>query len=395
MRVLLMPHSYYPTVGGTERVVRDLALGLKERGHTVAIVAGYNVDPTLPARGIVDGIPVRRFHYPHPALPWRHPENLLPFARWGLADLLGLDRLSRRWRPDVVHLHSLGNHMFHVSLWQRWHRFPFLVTTHGIDLTDGALSSNTMALGTRRVLRQCDFFTSVWESLVPLASEIWPPVREKTRVIRNGLPLDHYGPDRKNPTPIPPQPAPLLFAVGRLDPIKGFDVLLRAMPAVIRAEPRVRLVLAGVGPQEAELRELVHTLQLGENVVLWGLASPGEVASFLAAATLFVLPSRYDEASMTFYEAMASGSPILATCSDEMLGQVGEDAQAVQVPPDNPEALAQGIIEFLGQPERRAAMAQKNLAIMRRSYSLERVVSSYESLYLQAIAAHAARGARR
>jgi glycosyltransferase involved in cell wall biosynthesis len=104
--------------------------------------------------------------------------------------------------------------------------------------------------------------------------------------------------------------APLLLAVGRLSPEKGFDLLLRAFSQLRKSIPEARLVIAGIGAQEASLKADSAALGLNSAVTFAGhIADPW---LYYSAATLFVLPSRHEGMPNALLEAAAAGLPIVA-----------------------------------------------------------------------------------
>jgi glycosyltransferase involved in cell wall biosynthesis len=119
---------------------------------------------------------------------------------------------------------------------------------------------------------------------------------------------------------------PHLLAVGRLAPVKGFDLLLRALAQVRRHFPRTDLVIAGVGPEEAALRALSGDLGLSEAVRFAGYVR--RPAMYFPGATAFVLSSRHEGLPNALLEAAAAGLPIVALPSsggvvDLLRGQPG------------------------------------------------------------------------
>ena len=140
-------------------------------------------------------------------------------------------------------------------------------------------------------------------------------------VISNGVDIariDRMAGDAALPAGLPRGHGPLLVAMGRLAPQKGFDLLI----AALAGRPDLRLVIAGTGPEEANLRLLAHRLGAASRVHFAGfLENPFPL---IAAADLFVMPSRWEGASNALLEALACGVKIVATdCptgNAEMLG---------------------------------------------------------------------------
>jgi glycosyltransferase involved in cell wall biosynthesis len=166
--------------------------------------------------------------------------------------------------------------------------------------------------------------------------------RSRVHVIRNGIDraVFHPGPARDRS----PQDVPTIGALGRLVHQKGFDVLLKALPAVLAERP-VRLVVAG----EGELRGELEHAAAGLPVSLPGaLKGGGAVADFLRGLDLFVMPSRFEGLPNAVLEALACGTPVVATDVPGMAEAAGSAARIV--PPDDPRSLAQAILAGLAEP---------------------------------------------
>ena len=147
------------------------------------------------------------------------------------------------------------------------------------------------------------------------------------------------------PAPEAAQAAPVVLAVGRLAPQKGFDTLLAAAARWQERRPRPVLIIAGSGPLAGELAG--QAARLGVTVRFLGQRD--DVPALLAAADVFVLPSRWEGQPMILHEALRAGRPVVATSVGGVPGMTGADA-ALLVPPDHPAALAAAITRVLDDP---------------------------------------------
>jgi glycosyltransferase involved in cell wall biosynthesis len=141
---------------------------------------------------------------------------------------------------------------------------------------------------------------------------------------------------------------PVLLGVGRLEPQKDFPNLIRAF-ARVRAQQPCRLMILGEGALRAELQGLADSLGVGED-----LAFPGFVANpyqYMRAASLFVLSSRWEGSPNGLTEALAVGTPVVATnCPDGPIEILQQGELGPLVPMGDDEALAQAILETLANP---------------------------------------------
>jgi glycosyltransferase involved in cell wall biosynthesis len=146
-------------------------------------------------------------------------------------------------------------------------------------------------------------------------------------------------------------PGPHLVAAGRLSREKGLDVLLEALPRVRAALPECNLTLVGDGPLKQELLAQREWLGLNPCVRLVGF-QPNPYP-YLKHADLAVLPSRFEGLPLVVLEALAVGTPVVASDCPGALREVLWDCpQALLVPPSDPKALAEGIVSVLKTPSR-------------------------------------------
>jgi glycosyltransferase involved in cell wall biosynthesis len=142
----------------------------------------------------------------------------------------------------------------------------------------------------------------------------------------------------------------LLVAVGRLEHVKGFDVLVRAL-ALAAAHPPIRLVLVGDGSERDRLRQLVSSLGLDDVVAMVGYRE--NPLPYIAAADALVVPSRTEAWPNVVCESLAVGTPVLATrCSGGLVELLGDGRFGELVPADDVDALANGLTSLLADDER-------------------------------------------
>ncbi len=146
-------------------------------------------------------------------------------------------------------------------------------------------------------------------------------------------------------------PGALLLGLGRLHTEKGFDVLLRALPAL----PGARLVLAGDGPERAALTRLAGELGITGRVVFAGWRQ--DIAALLAAADVLVCPSRCEPLGNVILEAWSAARPVVASAVEGPSELIEDGVDGVLFPSENPDALARALATLLAAPERARAMA--------------------------------------
>lgn len=148
----------------------------------------------------------------------------------------------------------------------------------------------------------------------------------------------------------------LVVGAGRLIAIKGWEILIRAFPAVVGAFPAARLVIAGEGPLRGALLEEAVALGVGAHVEIRGGLEG--VWSVLSASDLVAVPSLNEGMGRVLVEAMALVLPVVASAVGGIPTVVAGGETGLLVPPGSPEALAQAVIELAKDPERRERMGE-------------------------------------
>lgn len=154
----------------------------------------------------------------------------------------------------------------------------------------------------------------------------------------------------------------IILSLGRLIKLKGYDLVLKALPEVIRVVPNLVYLIIGEGKEEKELRELVKKLDLEKYVnFIEAIKGPEETrASYYALADVFVGPSReiiykdykhVESFGLVYLEAAAAEKPVIATRIGGIKEAVLDGQTGLLVPPENPQALAQALIKLLTDEE--------------------------------------------
>ncbi len=171
---------------------------------------------------------------------------------------------------------------------------------------------------------------------------------------------------------------PNLVAAGRLRKEKGVDLLLDALPAVVQRFPNARLAVLGEGPQEAELRAQATRLGIDRHVDFVGFQQ--NPWAYLGHADLFILPSRMEGMPNALLEALALGTPAIATASVGALDEIARTNQELLlVPSENAAALAEGIISVLCKKSS-GRVSQEAAAQRLKEFDVQAITSQYSRL---------------
>lgn len=367
-RVALVASSYHPYRGGVEEHVRGLAARLHERGHDVVV---WTVDrgEHLGAQQ-VDGVEVR--YLPTP-LPARSASGLLGFAARAPRAATAWWRAYAQFRPEVLNVQCFGPNGLYAAALARSTGTPLLVSSHGETFADDHAVFDRSALlrgGLERALRAAAVVTGCSE-----------PVLEDLAT-RFGLEEGTVVPNAIDPAagrirrPVAP---PLVLALGRVEPTKGFDLLLDAFAATAGLDGAT-LVVGGDGQARADLQRTVRARGLGERVRLPGWLAREEVRAHLSRASVVVVPSRREAFGMVVLEAWDAGVPVVVTNRDGPARLVSHGVNGLVVDPEDPVALGGAISSILAD----ATLAERLAAGGRRAvaeFGWSRVLALYEAAY--------------
>lgn len=315
MRICLYTNTAFPSIGGQEVVVDELAKQYQQAGHYVVVVA-----PDHPqASG---------FDRQAPYQIARHPRFIS--TRW-LLSWYGscFKRLQQRHQFDVVHCHNIYPAGY-VALMLGERRPLVAITSHGGDVREDnpRFSKPGLISRHRRVLSDADAIVSIGPFTDEGFSRLGVP-RHKMHRITNGVHVDHLsqGVSRPDSLPASLQNNDFYLFLGRLAHRKGVDVLLRAIALMKhQGKHKVKLAIGGDGPERSNLEALAQQAGISDNVVFLGKVAGDTKRWLLQQARCMVIPTREWEAlPMVLLEAHAAGCPVLASDAPGLLGLVEQD----------------------------------------------------------------------
>jgi glycosyltransferase involved in cell wall biosynthesis len=173
----------------------------------------------------------------------------------------------------------------------------------------------------------------------------------------------------------------LVAGLGRLVPVKGFDVLVAAMPALLAAVPGARVAVAGEGPERARLEARARASGVAGRLALLGEIR--DVAGFLAAADVLAAPSRNEGMGRALVEAMALGVPVVASAVGGIPDVLAGGECGRLVPPERPDALATALAELGRDPALAEKLREASVAQAERfstAVSEARMLAVYDAL---------------
>jgi glycosyltransferase involved in cell wall biosynthesis len=351
--------------GGMERLIADLVrlggrYGLES--HVIVLQYAGRFAAGLDAWGTVHECP--------------------PLGRWSLLWPGPLIRLVRRIGPDVVHSHS--GVWYKASLAARRAGVPrVLHTEHGLRARDSWLARAVE----RRAARRTDIVACVSEALARVLSGAIVP-RHAIRVVPNGVDTERFRPQPDagvlRRALALPAGTPIIGSIGRLEPIKAYDVMIDALAALRArwdgaARPPPVLVLAGDGSERARLAAHAAARGVGGAVHLLGWRD--DVHDLHAAFALFSLSSLSEGTSVSLLEAMSAGLCPVVTDVGGNPAVLGPELRHCLVPARDPERLAAVWTEALRDDGRRARDGAAARRRVEETFSLDLMMRRYDELY--------------
>ncbi len=353
------------TAGGAERVAARLANRFSQDGHSVAIVTlassvdFYELDRDVarirlglmgssatPVHALLRNL--SRVARLHRTIAREHPDAVVSFLnRTNVRTLLAAMRTGA---PVIVSEHDYRHSSSIGALWEAGRRllypraFCLVSVSRGIDESFG-----------------------------------WMPASRRA-VIPN--PLDERDAGAARPADRAPERRRRIGALGRLVPVKGFDVLIRAFGRSAASLPDWDLVVMGDGPLRQALEELVSRLGLRSRVSFTGYVR--DVTAALATLDMFCMASRSEGLGLSLLEAMSCGLPVVSTdCPTGPREFITHEQNGLLVPVDDEAALAGAMLRVAGDrplAERLAAAAR----VTADSYRMERVFPRWRALVKRA-----------
>ncbi len=360
MTVLLL--STHLDGGGITAYLRTLCRGLRREGdRTIVATAGGRLETEF----LDAGVEIRRSPFRTKSeLDLRLHRALPALARW-----------IRNEGVDVMHAQTRVTQVAGRRL-QRMTGVPLVTTCHGFFRPRWG-----------RRLFPCwgDRVIAVSRPVAAHLREDFRVPQERIRVVPNGVDIEDFRPEGL-PDRLElrrrfgiPSGARVLVIVGRVCGVKGHEVLLDAMPGVLRVCPEALLIVAGEGRDLAALRGRCALPPLKD--VVRFLPKIERTAEILAACDLFVMPSLQEGLGIAALEAQASGLPVVASRVGGLPDAVDEGRTGLLVPPGDAAALAEAVVALLSDPDRAAAMGAAGREWVGRRFSSDRMAAETRAVY--------------
>jgi N-acetyl-alpha-D-glucosaminyl L-malate synthase BshA len=366
----------YPTYGGSGAVATELGLALARRGHEVHFIT---YDSPFRLRGYTE----RVFFHQVETRMGRYP--LFDHFPYTLALASKQHEVVLREGLDILHVHYAIPHATTAYLARQMlsgeRTIRVITTLHGTDITLVGQESSFYAI-TKFSIEQSDQVTAVSSYLRDETYRAFGCVSCDIRVIPNFVNLQEYHPsDAEVCPPLAPEGGKVVTHVSNFREVKRVKDVVRVFARIRRAMPAT-LVMIGDGPDRLDAENEAHDLGVTQDVRFLGRLD--SVATLLQSSDLFILPSQTESFGLAALEAMACGSPVVATRAGGLPEVIDDGVNGILEPVGSVEAMGRRAVELLRDHERHEAMRAAAVS-KAREFSADRIVPMYEDLYVEAL----------
>lgn len=371
-------------IGGAQENTLLSCRGLARRGHEVTLCTG----PTTGPEGkLLETADTQGFRIVEISNLVR---SLSPFH--DPAAYRDLRRFFRGQRFDVVHTHSskagiLGRlaassegvpGVFHTVHGQAFHAYQ------------SNWRNRFYIWAERLAARRSTHICAVAQAMIDQCVRAGVADREKYSVLYSGMQLGPFLSAERDVSLREslgiPADAPVVGKIARLFELKGHDVLLNATPALVAANPAVRILLVGDGLRHAELAEKARELGVAENVVFAGLVPPKAVPRYVAQMDVLAHFSLREGLPRTVVQALAGGVPAAAFDLDGTPEVVHDGKTGLLCPPGDQEASTAALLRLLQNPAERRRLGERGRSLVRQQFDWRIMVDKLERLYQEKVA---------
>ncbi len=385
--------------GGMNVYVRELTRQLGKSGVHVDVFT-RSQDDHVPHVLHELGYGNRVVHIPagpeHP-MPKQELANYIP----EFVDGIKAFACDKKIKYDVIHSHYWMSGIAAASLSDGWAGSPIVHMFHTlgemknrIARADEEREGAYRIEGEKQVLRRADRVVVATIAELTQLRFLYKADAKKLVIIPPGVDVSHFYPipadEARAYIGLKPEDRMILF-VGRIEPLKGVDTLLEAMSCLQMKESRpVHLAIIGgdpaASPEEmnaemARLKNLCEVLGLDQSVVFLGVRDQDKLSYYYSAAEVVVMPSHYESFGMVALEAMACGTPVIASEVGGLAYLVRDGETGFTIPAEEPETLCEKLSWLLNDDELHAKMSAQAAAYA-QDYAWEKIARQILEVYV-------------
>jgi len=387
--------------GGMNVYVRDLTIALGRRGVHVDVFT-RSQDEHVPHVLHDLGFGNRVVHIPagpEKPLPKRELVDYIPQFVEGIRAFAA----EKGIRYDLIHSHYWMSGLAAASLADLWPGTPIVQMFHTLGEMKNRIARNDEERegeyrlnGERQVMKRADRIVAATLAEKAQLEWLYRADPRKIVIIPPGVDIGHFYPipvdEARAFIGLKPEDRMILF-VGRIEPLKGLETLIRAMSCLHLCSECSPVYLAIIGgdpeaapeamsAEMARIQKLSNELCVGQMIAFLGKRGQDTLPYYYSAADVLVMPSHYESFGMVALEAMACGTPVIASQVGGLAFLVQDGVTGYHVPDGDPDALCDSLRRLLYDPALRAQMGQQ-AAQYAQNYAWEKIVEQILGLYQQ------------
>jgi glycosyltransferase involved in cell wall biosynthesis len=397
MRIAVIASSYPRYEGdGTAPFVKSISESLYQIGNEVEVVAPF--DP-LVVENTPNLVKVHRFKY---ALGKNshimgHAKALdsdiklkksvyflLPF--FVIASFIKLLQVTKKQKTQIIHAHWVIPNGLPALIVSKIRKIPLVVSLHGSDIFV-AKQNWYFGIVTKLIFKNTSFVSACSQNLIDEAIKLGAP--KNIRLIPWGADPQKFFKKvenfpnkynfRENKEQI------IFLGLGRLVHKKGYSLLLKALPIILKNNDNIKLILGGEGPLMDELVRLTIELHIDNYVSFLGKVDWNDVVDFFNSGDLFIQPSIKDKAGnmdglpTVILEAMACSLPIIASDIGGINIVIRNGYNGIIIPPNDSNKLAESIISLINDKNRLMVFGKRSRELIEREYNWFSVAKIFNS----------------
>ena len=411
MKIVISTDVYYPMINGVAVFSKNLATGLKKRGHQVMVLT-----PSISGKFSVEKDPncnftvvrlksTRMYLYPDQIEKIPNDKKILGIKMPQFLYKNGLHvsynpysdirRVLDDFKPDIIHNQTSGPLALAIFRYAKKRNIPIVMTDHTypdnltqqVKLPKFAKKPINAAMNAyfMSFLRRSEYATlPTKQAITDLLPKNHRSFKVPVEALSNGIDLSHF---TKGPASEEiykkyaiPKNVPIILYVGRIDPEKSLDILVNSFKKLIKEAPKAHLVMVGDGTAREKLEKMIKRKKLGSQTHFIGRVIGDDLSQIYRTGTVFVITSKTETQSIVLMEAMASGLPAIAVNAGAVTELVKDGENGFIFEPNDTAGIASGINAIISNKELREKMS-KNALKMIAKHDINYTLSRFEKIY--------------
>ncbi|MBR3138966.1 glycosyltransferase [Candidatus Saccharibacteria bacterium] len=403
MKIVIATAVYYPMINGVAVFSHNLAVGLARRGHDVMVICpsqtGKNYTETEEGvkvcylRSVQAKVYPDQIHEIPEKKKWR-PRLLYKHGfRVSVFPAIEIKKALDDFQPDVVHVQVSDPIGLSVVSYARRHDIPVVTTEHNQPEViteplkmpkvvkkpvDAMLSSYF-----RNRQSKSDFVTMPTEQAIRILlekHELDVPIA----AVSNGVDLTNFSPGKVKPDFYKkyqiPMNVPIVLYVGRIDPEKRVETIIKAFVEARFKVPKAVMVIAGDGVDKARLQKICEEMGINKEIMFLGRVTEDDLYDLYRIGTVFATASEIETQGIVLIEAAASGLPLIAVNKGAVSEVCHNDENGYLCEPGNTSEISGALVKILSDARLREKFAKNSVKIA-KEHDFERTLDKFINIY--------------